>query len=75
MDFEGSLADLKKAIEICKIENEDNEHWDNYSLKTRGMSQANFYSAYLPTETIKRLQESKFNQKDEILKKIKRRGI
>ena len=49
-DFEGSVADLKEAIRLSKLDNDDNRFW-NYHAKSIGFdSQTVFYEFGLPRE-------------------------
>lgn len=49
-DFDGSIADLKEAIRLSKLENEDNAYWNDYARSTGFASQTAFYEMLLPTE-------------------------
>jgi tetratricopeptide (TPR) repeat protein len=75
-DFEGSLADLKEAIRLSKLDNDDNAYWNNYAKSTGFASQTAFYEMLLPTEaeiiSKKRICSDK-NFVEEELKKVKRR--
>ena len=33
-DYDGSLSDFNKAIELSKLDNEDTEYWNDYAIKT-----------------------------------------
>jgi len=73
-NFEGSLADLKEAIRLSKLDNDDNAYWNNYAKSTGFSSQTAFYEMSLPTEaeiSVKRAYPSKIIEEE--LKKIKRR--
>jgi len=75
-DYEGSLADLREAIRLSKLENDDNRYWNNYAKSTCFSSQTAFYELWLPTEaeiaSKKRLPKEII---EEELKKIKRRKL
>lgn len=49
-DFEGSLADLKEAIRLSRLDNDDNAYWNNYAKSQGFPSQTAFYEACLPAE-------------------------
>jgi tetratricopeptide (TPR) repeat protein len=75
-DFEGSLADLKEAIRLSKLDNDDNASWNNYARSTGFTSQTAFYEMSLPTEEeiiskSRVCSDKKFVEEE--LKKIKRR--
>jgi len=75
-DFEGYLADLKEAIRISKLDNDDNAYWNNYAKSTGFSSQTAFYEMWLPTEaeiSYKRKIPRKMIEED--LKNIKRREM
>jgi tetratricopeptide (TPR) repeat protein len=75
-DFEGSLADLKEAIRLSKLDNDDNAYWNNYAKSTGFSSQTAFYETWLPTEaeiSLKRARPDKIIQEE--LRKIKRREL
>jgi len=75
-DFEGSLADLKEAIRLSKLDNDDNKYWNNYAKSTGYSSQTAFYEMSLPTEaeiSVKRAYPDKIIEEE--LKEIKRRKL
>jgi hypothetical protein len=75
-DFEGSLADLKEAICLSKLDNDDNAYWNNYAKSTGFSSQTAFYEMLLPTEAeicLKRARSDKIIKKE--LRKIKKREL
>jgi tetratricopeptide (TPR) repeat protein len=75
-DFEGSLADLKEAIRLSKLDNDDNAYWDNYAKSTGFSSQTAFYEMWLPTEaeiSSKKVRPRKIIEEE--LRKIKRREL
>jgi tetratricopeptide (TPR) repeat protein len=75
-DFEGSLADLKEAIRLSKLDNDDNAYWNNYAKSTGFSSQTAFYEMWLPTEaeiSVKKACPDKLIEEE--LKKIKRRKL
>jgi tetratricopeptide (TPR) repeat protein len=75
-DFEGSLADLKEAIRLSKLDNDDNAYWDNYAKSTGFSSQTAFYEMLLPTEAeISSKKARPRNIIEEELRKIKRRKL
>src|SRR5262249_20106017 len=50
-DFEGSVADLKEAIRLSKLDNDDNKFWNNHAKSQLGFdSQTAFYEWNLPRE-------------------------
>jgi tetratricopeptide (TPR) repeat protein len=75
-DYEGSLADLREAIRLSKLDNDDNAYWNNYAKSTGFSSQTAFYESWLPTEeeiSLKRTRPDKIIQEE--LRKIKRREL
>lgn len=46
-DFEGSLADIKEAIRLSRLDNEDNKYWNNYAKSTGFNSATEFYELSL----------------------------
>ena len=74
-DFEGSVADLKEAIRLSKLDNDDNRFWNNQAKSIGFDSQTAFYEFGFPTEEMILFKKRTYtNEKiaDE-LKKIKRR--
>jgi len=74
-DFEGSVADLKEAIRLSKLDTDDNRDWNNYAKSTGFDSQAAFYEMSLPREEMILFKKRTYTDEkiaDE-LKKIKRR--
>ena len=39
-DYEGSLADIEEAIRLSKVDNDDNEYWNDYAKRTLGYNTA-----------------------------------
>jgi tetratricopeptide (TPR) repeat protein len=39
-DYEGSLTDIEEAIRLSKLDNDDNEFWNDYAKKTLGYNTA-----------------------------------
>ena len=75
-DFEGSLADLKEAIRLSKLDNDDNAYWNNYAKSTGFSSQTAFYEMWLPTEaeiSSKKARPRKIIEEE--LRKMKRREL
>ncbi len=73
-DFEGSLTDLKEAIRLSKLDNDDNGYWNTHYAKIGFSSQTAFYELCLPTEvesSLKRARPDKIIEEE--LGKIKRR--
>jgi len=74
-DFEGSVADLKEAIRLSKLDNDDNRFWNDYAKSTGFESQTAFYEWSLPSEEMILFRKRTYADEkiaDE-LKKIKRR--
>lgn len=42
-DYEGSLADIEEAIRLSKLDNDDNEYWNDYAKKTGFKTATQFY--------------------------------
>lgn len=42
-DFEGSLTDIEEAIRLSKLDNDDNEYWNEYSKTTGFNTATQFY--------------------------------
>lgn len=76
-DFEGSLVDLKEAIRLSKLDNDDNTYWNNYAKKTGFSSYTAFLEMDLPTEERICLKKRAYTEERiaEELKKIKRREL
>jgi|GEM_PF-1906750 len=75
-DFEGSLADLKEALRLSKLDNEDNAHWKKFAKSTGFSSQTAFYEMLLPSEvelSVKKARPDKIIEEE--LRKIKRREL
>ena len=74
-DFEGSVADLKEAIRLSKLDNDDNRFWNGHSKSMGFDSQTAFYEWSLPREEMILFRKRTYTDEkiaDE-LKKIKRR--
>ena len=74
-DFEGSVADLKEAIRLSTLDNDDNRFWNDYAKSTGFESQTAFYEWSLPTEEMILFKKRTYTDEkiaDE-LRKIKRR--
>ena len=75
-DFEGSLADLREAIRLSKLDNEDNAYWNSYAKSTGFASQTAFYEMFLPTEDEIYCKQRAYSNEEIVadrLKTIKRR--
>jgi tetratricopeptide (TPR) repeat protein len=74
-DFDGSLADIKEAIRLSKLDNDDNAYWNNYAKSTGFASATAFYELACPTqENILRKKKAYSGKEiEEKLKEIKRR--
>jgi tetratricopeptide (TPR) repeat protein len=76
-DFEGSLADIKEAIHLSKLDNDDTKYWNNYAKTTGFKSAADFYDWPLKNAERKIELEKKsptlLADKNTELEKIKRR--
>ncbi|MDR3597989.1 hypothetical protein [Clostridium sp.] len=77
-DFEGSLADIKEAIRLSKLDNDDNKYWNNHAKITGYKSAADFYDWQLRIAERKIELEKKspaimLADKNAKLEKIKRR--
>ncbi len=74
-DFEGSVADLKEAIQLSKLDNDDNRFWNNHAKSIGFDSQTAFYEWSLPREEMILFRKRTYTGEriaDE-LNKIKRR--
>lgn len=65
-DYEGSMADLKEAIRLSKLDTEDNDFWNDYSKRTGYDSAIKKYEIDL-----ERVQQS-FDRYTERIKKNKK---
>ena len=78
-DYDGSMADIKEAIRLSKLDNEDNEYWNKNAKSTGFASQTAFYELMcLSGEELRIRKEgcAHFaNETTERLKAIKRRGM
>jgi tetratricopeptide (TPR) repeat protein len=77
-DFEGSLADIKEAVRLSKLDNDYNRRFNNYAKKMSVASPIFMYETWLQVEernveTEKRPQA--IARKNAALKAIKRREI
>ncbi|MEI6821391.1 MAG: hypothetical protein WCL51_05620 [Bacteroidota bacterium] len=74
-DFDGSLEDLKEAIRLSKLDNDDTKYWNNYAKTTGYESTAQFYEMWLPSDFELEHNKKRYTDdyKNEELKKIKRR--
>jgi len=77
LDFEGSFADLKEAIRLSKLDNDDNAYWNKYAKSTGFSSQTAFYEMFLPTEETILRRKRGYTDKEivEQLMNIKRREL
>jgi tetratricopeptide (TPR) repeat protein len=76
LDFDGSLADIKEAIYLSKLDNEDNKWWNNHA-KTLGFNtQTELYELDKETAERKLDREKRApRDKETELKTIKRRTM
>ena len=75
-DFEGSITDLKEAIRLSRLDNDDNRFWNKYAQSTGFASQTAFYEMSLPTEAEMSWKTKAYTDKalvEERLKQIRRR--
>jgi hypothetical protein len=75
MDFEGSQADLKEAIRLSKLDNDDNAFWNEYARSTGFASATTYLEMNLETEEGIAFKKRRYpeNTIAEKLKTIKRR--
>jgi tetratricopeptide (TPR) repeat protein len=73
-DYEGSISDIEEAIRLSKVDNDDNEFWNDYAKKTLGYNTATEYYEWL-RDAFKRRSKLEKNSIDRVaeLKEIKRR--
>jgi len=74
-DYEGSLADIEEAIRLSKLDNDDNEYWNDYAKKTLGFNTATQFYEWQRDMVKQRLELNKRHTEDRTaeLEKIKRR--
>jgi tetratricopeptide (TPR) repeat protein len=74
-DYEGSLIDIEEAIRLSKLENADNEFWNNHAKKILGFTTATQFYEWQRDEVQRRLELNKGRTEDRTnkLKYMKRR--
>lgn len=75
-DFEGSVADLKEAIRLSKLDNADNRLLNDYTKQSLGYKSASEYYKFWLEMAEERIEREKIHptDKDTKLKEIKRRN-
>jgi tetratricopeptide (TPR) repeat protein len=76
-DLEGSLADLKEALLLSQLRNDDNTYWNKYAQSTGFHSQTAFYEMSLPTEEEVAWKKGAYSHEDVVqrLRNIKRKEL
>ena len=71
LDFQGSLTDIEKAIQLSKLDNDDNEFWNNHAKRTLGFDTATgFYE--LQRDTIIQKLELEIGRKPDSISQLEK---